>query len=596
MGKTTSREVNEESLSDEQFERKYFNATYSSYSGASLRKSNPAADNKCEPYDPNSYRSVVGLIPGVLRLLSFLVAPYSFAFAFCYISVYAWLFGISVEILKDSSILITCAITCIVFGSVLLIYYTYPVMSPIRTGKRGINPFGAHNRSGLYFSDKSPEMRDVLKGCPTLLSKEVARGALPLWNEDGSLKDTLEPTPWIFTGDFRTLLPFIAFTPDKANYIRRWVRVPLCDGPLCDLRHDDGASKYEAVALDWLPPKKILASSPSSSARSHTSQPNVAVLILAGLTGGSEEGYILDAVSAVHAHGWHAFVMLGRGLGGTPCESDAFFHGARTSDLVASAELLRECLPSHTKIGVVGISMGGIIVLNAFAKGELEGLADCGACLGGTMDTHRNRYFKHSRDVWQPLLSQGLKESFAAQVGGMRRMEARIGKDARQKLDEVMNVSDFDRDIVKPLNRFWHQEHYYVDMSPPLQEYRNIKVPFLIVNAQEDPILHVDSIPIEVIQKGDITPNIVALITDTGGHVGWPVGMFPWQHRWVFQNTLLCEFVMSVSSVFSHTTTTTTTTPVTSPVKRPLHIRTPPPHMKPDHSSEKAKTRKDKDE
>jgi predicted alpha/beta-fold hydrolase len=523
------------------FELKYFAGTYGNYTKASLRKVDPLMDKVHAPYDPNSYNSILGLIPGVVRLLTVLVAPFLFLLSTLTLAVYYALYHttLTLDQFMDSSFLIVMLLLSIIYGSTMLIYFYYPSQSPIRDGRRGENPFGASLRPGLYFSDKSDTIKDVLKGCPLLMSDEVTRSALPTLDAKGFKTGVIEATPWMFTGDMRTIFPFLAFSPKKVNYIRRWVRVPLQDGPLCDLIHEDKTSKYEAVAVDWLPPSK-------SSSSSKDKGPAMAVILLAGLTGGSEEGYILDLVNTVHARGWHAFVMLGRGLGGTPCASDAFFHGARTCDLKATATVVRACLPVDHKICVAGISMGGIICVNAFAKGDMAGLADCGLSIGGTFDTHRNRYFIHSRDVWQPVLSQGLKEAFAAQPGCMRRMVKRLGPRASDELDAVQNVSDFDHKVIKPLNRFHNQEHYYKDMSPRLQEYKNLKKPFLTLHAAEDPILHVDSIPVEMAQAGKVTTNFIALITDTGGHVGWPLGWTPWKHRWLFQNTLLMEFCESV--------------------------------------------------
>jgi predicted alpha/beta-fold hydrolase len=41
-----------------------------------------------------------------------------------------------------------------------------------------------------------------------------------------------------------------------------------------------------------------------------------ALLVLAGLTGGSSEGYVMDLVQHANAQGFDCFVMIGRGLAG----------------------------------------------------------------------------------------------------------------------------------------------------------------------------------------------------------------------------------------------------------------------------------------
>lgn len=43
-----------------------------------------------------------------------------------------------------------------------------------------------------------------------------------------------------------------------------------------------------------------------------------ALLVLAGLTGGSSEGYVMDLVQHANQQGFDCFVMIGRGLAGDP--------------------------------------------------------------------------------------------------------------------------------------------------------------------------------------------------------------------------------------------------------------------------------------
>ena len=531
------------------FEEEYMKLTYSDYSSASLRKIRQS--HNLIGYDPNGTASIICLIPGILRLLFLLLSPYSLIIFSTFLTSYIMFYiqGDTIQILL-SPLALFSMFSILVSGIILLRYFYFPKKSPILIKKYGENPFGAVNRKGLYFCERNSCMMEILKKCPTLTSPEVQIGALPLYSHHtGKRTGILEPTPWMFTGDMRTIFPFLSFDPPRINYVRRYVRVPLNDGPLCDLKEEDDVSKYEGVALDWALPAGDIGdnytASSSSSKHDNTEAP-IAIVILAGLTGGSDEGYVRDFVSACRDIGWHSFVVIGRGLMSTPCESDAFFHGARTADLKSCVEIVHECLPSVCKIVVVGISMGGIIVANALARGELDGMVDGAICLAGTLDTNRNRRFLHSRDYWQPVLSQGLKEAFAAHPSRMRRMLARVGPEAQQRLDEVCNVADFDAKIIKPLVRYHDNEHYYRDMSPTKEMYKNVCVPFLIVHAQDDPILHVDSMPVEEYRSGKNTENICVLITSTGGHVGWPLGMNPWKHRWRFQNTIAIEFCRGI--------------------------------------------------
>ncbi len=526
------RTANKNIIRSVEFESAYMSNTYSTYTAASERAVREYPGEVA--YDPNSLASLSGLVPGVSQLLIYLTAPYS-SIGGLLVCLYSLNYYPD-QPLVDSSVTLYAFTFCIINLFVSLYYYHWPVESPI-TGCMGVGPFGATVKPDLYFSDKSSRIRDLLKLCPMLLSDDVKRSALPLHDERGKRVGSLEPTPWMLSGDMRTIFPFCAFSPQPTPYVRRWVRVPLMKGPLSALQHCDEGGTYEAVAVDWSPPPDYGTDADPAP---------MCMVILAGLTGGSSEGYVLDMVNSVNKQGWHAFVMLGRGLSGTHCESDAFFHGARTTDLQAVVRVVRTCMPLSTKICVAGISMGGIIVFNAFAKGEMEGIADVGCCIGGTFDTNRNRQFLHSRDRWQGILSQGLKEAFGVAPGCVSRLQRLMGPTCRSLLDGVYNVSHFDEKVVTPLNGFRDGCHYYEDMTPTADEWKNVKVPFLAMHARDDPILHVDSMPHLKARAGAPTDQLVVLVTETGGHVGWPLGVAPWIYRWHFQNELLLEFCNGV--------------------------------------------------
>ena len=114
------------------------------------------------------------------------------------------------------------------------------------------------------------------------------------------------------------------------------------------------------------------------------------LMLLAGLSGGSHEGYIRDMVQeAVLRRGMAVAIMIARGASGTPCTSGELFHGARVSDFAATIALMRRAAEAaaaaaggggatgrgkgrrggeaaHPAVRVygVGVSMGGIILPN----------------------------------------------------------------------------------------------------------------------------------------------------------------------------------------------------------------------------------------
>ena len=177
---------------------------------------------------------------------------------------------------------------------------------------------------------------------------------------------------------------------------------------LADAAIDDGDDRFEAVALDCAFPDKW------TERQKDRHGGHVALLLLSGLTGGSTEGYVMDMVDHARRRNWCVFVMTGRGLAGCPCRSEALFHGARTSDIVATAKAIRSALPPDTRLFLAGISLGAIIAANATAQGQLDGIIDGSVCISGCFDTHMNSTYKHSLKAWQPILNLPLKEAFVS--------------------------------------------------------------------------------------------------------------------------------------------------------------------------------------
>lgn len=89
------------------------------------------------------------------------------------------------------------------------------------------------------------------------------------------------------------------------------------------------------VALDWW--------KGSNSHLQHPSASTPIVLILHGLTGGSQEGYIKWMARAVAASGWRAVVMNYRGCAGLPLTSPKCYDAVSTGDIRAAIVHIRRC-------------------------------------------------------------------------------------------------------------------------------------------------------------------------------------------------------------------------------------------------------------
>mmetsp|Transcript_46280 Transcript_46280/g.104526 ORF Transcript_46280/g.104526 Transcript_46280/m.104526 type:complete len:577 (+) Transcript_46280:254-1984(+) len=306
-------------------------------------------------------------------------------------------------------------------------------------------------------------------------------------------------TAWVWGGDLRTLLPYLLFRPPAVPYKRRWLRVPIADAPgigiggggggggangeqspLCEANgKTEPAARFEAVALD-------VAEPPGGHDPKHP-----VLLVLAGLTGGSNEGYIRDLVAAALKRSMTVCVMVARGAACTPCVSSALFHGARTSDLAASAACLRaatlaasecsalrmnnpaifssltpdqlqEALDKRPRVYAIGVSMGGIILANYMSStGSACGL-DGAVAVSGSSCLAMNAAFTHARRLWQPLLVRELKATFVAPCPPEKLEERGVDLAA---VRDAKDLFEFDSRLVAVHHQFDDVWHYYREMS-----------------------------------------------------------------------------------------------------------------------------------
>eukprot|EP00808_Paulinella_micropora_P013533 g73443.t1 len=375
-------------------------------------------------------------------------------------------------------------------------------------------------RPGVYINEADPRNAMLLKSALVL--------------QPDTYKDA---TPWLLTGDFRTLWPFLAFSHAKLQYHRRYLQVPENPGP-CDQDWPDqsaSASKSAArgrgadirIAVDWaLPPDGYQPHKP-------------AILVLHGLNGGSQEEYVRDLVHTALAQGKAVCVMIARGLMDTFVDGEALFHGARTSDVAATVSHMRRVLEPETPIGAVGFSMGAIIIANHVARAGADCLLDAAVAVSGNVDPRLNALWDHSHRKWQPILAHTLKENFA----GRNPHLLTATKINLPLIEKCESVRDIDFRMVAPYHNFDDAFHYYREMGAGCNgKLHNVATPLLNLSAIDDPITHADSFA-PYLHVAQSNPNVIFAFTAKGGHVGWPTGWIPSRHKWSFMSTRSLQFI-----------------------------------------------------
>lgn len=247
------------------------------------------------------------------------------------------------------------------------------------------------------------------------------------------------------------------------------------------------------------------------------------VLILHGLEGSSQAPYVQTLLAALQKHGADAAAVNMRMCSGEANRLKQTYHSGKTEDLDFLVRQCRKEFPGR-EIYLVGYSIGGNIVLKWLGE---KGIA-------------AQRQVLKAAAVSVPY---DLAQSVAALDQGFngavytRRLLGRLKKKmaAKQKIfpDAVAyerikgckTFKAFDELVTAPLNGFLDAEDYWEKSSckPFLQ---NIKVPTLLIHAQDDPFFPGPLLPHEEIKKSMF---LQTLFVPSGGHVGFIAGPWPWQ-------------------------------------------------------------------
>lgn len=256
------------------------------------------------------------------------------------------------------------------------------------------------------------------------------------------------------------------------------------------------------------------------------------VVILHGLEGSSQALYVLSLLGEIKRRSLSACAINMRMCSGLPNRRLATYHSGKTEDLDCVIRYLKE-KRNCTKLLLVGFSIGGNIILKWLGEqgGPASAMIEKAVALSvpydlaksvELMDQGFNRY------VYTRLLLSSLKAKLS--------LKKKIYPDAicYERVKNCSTFQVFDREVTAPLNGFTSETDYWTQASsgPFLKE---IRVPTLLVHAEDDPFYPGRLLPYEEFKKSDY---LHPLIVPAGGHLGFVMGNW-WKWNPWFEKTTL---------------------------------------------------------
>ncbi|MGA3125273.1 MAG: alpha/beta fold hydrolase [Candidatus Korobacteraceae bacterium] len=246
-------------------------------------------------------------------------------------------------------------------------------------------------------------------------------------------------------------------------------------------------------------------------------QKRLTLMIVHGLEGSSNSGYVIGTSNRAWAMGWNVVRMNVRGCGGTAHLSATLYHSGLSQDIekLVSAMIARDKLE---KVALAGFSMGGNQVLRTVG---LWGAARppvviAAATVSPACDPSitADRLHKAAGSVYEWWFLRSLRRSFR------RKSELWPGRYDPAFLKRVHSLRDFDEHITARYMGFTGAEDYY-DKVASSNVLEKIALPTLVIHSDDDPFVVMSA---ESERKLNENPNVTFLHTQNGGHCAFLSG------------------------------------------------------------------------
>ncbi|KAL7149798.1 hypothetical protein ABFS83_05G064900 [Erythranthe nasuta] len=269
------------------------------------------------------------------------------------------------------------------------------------------------------------------------------------------------------------------------------------------LRTSDGGS----VALDWV-----------SGDDRHLPSDSPVLILLPGLTGGSGDTYVRHMLLRARSKQWRVVVFNSRGCGDSPVTTAQFYSASFLGDISEVVEHVGKRYP-RSNLYAAGWSLGANILVRYVGQ-ESFSCPLAGAislCNPFNLIIADEDFRKGFNIIYDKALSNSLCKIFKRHallfedIGG----EYNIPLAANAK-----SVREFDDGLTRVSFGFKSVNDYYSNSSSS-DSIKNVSIPLLCIQAENDPIAPSRGIPREDIQKN---PNCMLIVTPKGGHLGWVAG------------------------------------------------------------------------
>jgi hypothetical protein len=263
------------------------------------------------------------------------------------------------------------------------------------------------------------------------------------------------------------------------------------------------------------------------------------VLVLHGLEGSARAVYVRCMLRRLQSIGWNCVAMEFRGCSDALNHAPRLYHSGETADLDFVVQYLL-----HTReissLYVLGFSLGGNIIAKWLGEVGSDAPVRGAAVLSPPFDL-RGSAAKIEDSLFGAYTRYFLRSLVRRAIAKHRQHPGRIDI---ERVIRARTIIEFDTHATAPLHGFRDAFDYY-DQSSCIRFLPLVRVPTLLLAAQDDPYTPYETIPFETANR---SPWIVPQFPRYGGHLGFVAGWWPLRPRfWAEDQTL--RFFTGLESV-----------------------------------------------
>lgn len=296
--------------------------------------------------------------------------------------------------------------------------------------------------------------------------------------ENNYTKDTYSPPKILFNGHLETIYPALFRKVSAPASVKR-IRITTPDDDFLDADIWEGRNEK-------------------------------AVIISHGLEGSSTRGYVKGMARLFFNNNHDVIAWNYRSCSGEMNLQPRFYHSGATEDLDT---IVRLALQKYEDLILIGFSLGGNLTLKYLGETIRSKQIKKAVAISTPLDLHKGAI----------NLSTPFNKIY--EIRFLRSLKSKLKRKKQQYPDQidlshfrkVKTLFDFDDYYTSQLHGFENAMDYYQKCSS-INFLEGIKIPTLILNAENDPMLTNESLDTSL---ADENRNIAFQLTKYGGHCGF---------------------------------------------------------------------------